>query len=79
MNRVYKYVCIAVVSVLLLGMGASLFTGDASIRPGLTLSGLLDGSYFRAYQQYYADTFAARNLMAEDFADLEAFYDFGEK
>lgn len=78
MNRIYRGMCIALVAVLLLAAFASLFTGDAEIRPELTISSLLDGSWFGEYQAYYAHTFATRDLMEEDFLDLEGWLNFGE-
>lgn len=45
-------------------------------RPALTLSGLIDGSYFNAYREYYADTFPGRESLMEDNTKLNNFYYF---
>lgn len=45
-------------------------------RPKLTLSGLLDGNYFIAYREYYADTFPGREGLMEKNTTLNAFYYF---
>lgn len=79
MNLVYKRICIAILAALMLVMIAALFVTDAQSRPVMTVSGILDGSYFRNYQRNYTDTFPTSKWMQDDFADLEAFYNFGEE
>lgn len=45
-------------------------------RPKMTVSGLLDGSYFDKYREYYADTFPNRETLMESNTTLNAFYYF---
>ena len=45
-------------------------------QPKLTVSGLLDGSYFDKYREYYADTFPNRETLMESNTTLNAFYYF---
>ena len=44
--------------------------------PKLTISGLLDGSFFNEYREYFADTFPGRENLMEDNISLNAFYYF---
>ena len=79
MNRIYKWMCMAVVAVLLLVAVLAIFTGDGEIRPVWDISHVLEGSWFRDYQTYFAETFPGRKLMGNVVAKLEAFYNFGEE
>lgn len=45
-------------------------------RPKLTISGLIDGNYFIAYREYFADTFPGREGLLESNKRLNAFYYF---
>ncbi len=46
-------------------------------KPKLTISGLLDGNYFNAYREYYADTFPNRETLMDSNTTLNGFYYFG--
>lgn len=45
--------------------------------PKLTISGLIDGSYFNSYREYYADTFPNRETLMNTNTTLNGFYYFG--
>ena len=46
-------------------------------KPALTISGLLDGTYFNKYREYYADTFPNRETLMDSNTTLNGFYYFG--
>ena len=46
-------------------------------RPKMTISGLIDGSYFNSYREYYADTFPNRETLMDTNTTLNGFYYFG--
>ena len=46
-------------------------------RPKMTISGLIDGSYFNSYREYYADTFPNRETLMNTNTMLNGFYYFG--
>lgn len=86
MKRIYSALCgFMLLFMLLVGL-ISTFDKDATFsetekrtlktRPKLTISGLLDGSYFNSYREYYADTFPGRESLLEDNTSLNAFYFF---
>lgn len=45
-------------------------------KPALTLSGLIDGTYFNSFREYYADTFPSREKLMESNTTLNNFYYF---
>ena len=84
MKRIYTALsCFMLLFLLLMGL-ISTFDKDATFseserrqlktRPKLTISGLLDGNYFNAYREYYADTFPGRESLMEDNRSLNSFY-----
>ena len=86
MKRIYTALSVFVlVFTLLMGL-ISTFDKDATYseserrplqtKPELTLSGLLDGTYFNAYREYYADTFPGREGLMESNKTLNNFYYF---
>lgn len=86
MKRIYSALSgFILVFFLLVGL-FSTFDKDATFsesenrqlktRPKLTLSGLLDGNYFIAYREYYADTFPGRESLMEKNQTLNMFYYF---
>ena len=79
MNRIYKWMCMSVVAVMLLVAVLAMFTGDPAIRPEWDISHVLEGSWFRDYQTYFAETFPGRKLMGKGIAKLESFYNYGEE
>ena len=46
-------------------------------KPKMTISGLLDGTYFNDYRAYYADTFPNREALMNSNTTLNGFYYFG--
>lgn len=89
MKRIYAGLCAAFVLILLAIGLISTFDKDATFseserrqlktRPSLTVSGLLDGSYFEDYRAYFADTFPSREKLMSSNTELNAFYYFGGK
>lgn len=87
MKKLYTGLCGTLLAVLLLVGLISGFDKDPwysekeqrslAAMPELTLSGLLDGSFYRNLQIYYADTFPGRENMLETLDKLESFYTFG--
>lgn len=86
MKRIYTALsCVLLLFLLLVGL-ISTFDKDATFsesenrqlktRPKLTLSGLLDGNYFNAYREYFADTFPGREALMEKNKTLNMFYYF---
>ena len=86
MKRIYSALC-GVMFVFLMLMGLiSTFDKDPTFsesekrqlktRPKLTISGLLDGNYFNAYREYFADTFPGREGLMKKNTSLNSFYYF---
>ena len=46
-------------------------------RPKMTISGLIDGTYFNDYREYFADTFPNRETLMKSNTSLNGFYYFG--
>ena len=87
MKRIYTALSgFLLVFLLLVGM-ISTFDKDATFsesekrqlksRPKLTFSGLIDGTYFNEYREYFADTFPNRETLMESNVTLNGFYYFG--
>lgn len=87
MKRIYIGLCAALL-LLLTAVGLiSTFDKDAThseserrnlkTRPKITISALLDGSYFEDYRAYFADTFPNREKLMESNTEMNAFYYFG--
>lgn len=86
MKRIYTALCGFILLFFLLVGLISTFDQDATYsesekrslktKPELTISGLLDGSYFNAYREYYADTFPGRESLMEGNRTLNNFYYF---
>ena len=87
MKRIYTALsCFLLLFLLLVGL-ISTFDKDATYseaekrqlktRPKLTVSGLLDGSYFNEYREYFADTFPNRETLMKSNTTLNGFYYFG--
>ncbi len=79
MNRIYKSLCICILTVLLLTLLLMLFTYDGGQKPTLTLSSFLDGSFFEELQLSFADAFPGGEAMERAYGRLEEFYRFGEQ
>lgn len=77
MNRLYKTMCAAVLTAMLLMLAFAVFDRGQAEKPELSISSLVDGSFFREFQLYFADTFPAGEWMQDDYAQLEEFYRFG--
>lgn len=86
MKRIYTALCgFMLVFLMLMGL-ISTFDKDATFseserrplktRPDLTISGLLDGTYFISYREYYADTFPGREGLMKSNTTLNNFYYF---
>ena len=87
MKRIYTALsCFFLAFVMLVGL-ISTFDQDATYsesekrqlksRPKLTVSGLLDGTYFNNYREYFADTFPNRETLMDSNVTLNGFYYFG--
>lgn len=86
MRRIYAAFCGVLLAVLLLIGLISAFDKDEwysdkqqrslQTKPELTVSGLLDGSYYDSWCSYYADTFPSREDMLDTFEKMEGFYTF---
>ena len=87
MKRIYTALSAFFLLFLLLVGLISTFDKDATYseaekrqlktRPALTFSGLLDGTYFNLYREYYADTFPNRETLMKSNTTLNGFYYFG--
>ena len=87
MKRIYSVLCgFMLLFALMVGL-ISTFDKDATFseaekrqlktKPALTISGLLDGTYFNKYREYYADTFPNRETLMDSNTTLNGFYYFG--
>lgn len=87
MKRIYSTLCgFMLLFALMVGL-ISTFDKDATFseaekrqlktKPALTVSGLLDGTYFNKYREYYADTFPNRETLMDSNTTLNGFYYFG--
>ncbi len=86
MKRIYTALCGVMLLFLLLVGLISTFDKDATFsesekrqlktRPKLTISALLDGTYFNEYREYYADTFPGREKLMKKNTTLNHFYYF---
>ena len=86
MKRIYTALCGFMLLFLLLVGLFSTFDKDATFseserrqlktKPELTISSLLDGTYFNSYREYYADTFPGREGLLDDNKTLNTFYYF---
>ena len=87
MKRIYTALSGFLLVFLLLVGFISTFDKDATFsesekrqlktRPKLTVSGLIDGTYFNEYRAYFADTFPNRETLMESNVTLNGFYYFG--
>lgn len=87
MKKIYSGLCAAILFALIVIGLISTFDKDATYseserrqlktRPKLTVSALLDGSYFDDYRAYFADTFPNRENLMNSNTQLNAFYYFG--
>lgn len=86
MKRIYTALCGFMLLFLLLMGLISTFDRDATFseserrqlktKPELTISSLLDGTYFVSYREYYADTFPGREGLLDNNKSLNGFYYF---
>ena len=77
MNRIYKGICMAMLAVLLLVFVICIFDGDddrsrlenreLKQKPELSFSAILDGSFFRDYERYFADQFPGREGLLDNY------------
>ena len=84
MAKIYQVICGLMVLVLLAVGTISLLDRDAEFSetegrnlnrfPEMTVSSLLDGSFLRELEIYYADTFPGRETMLESYRTLDGFY-----
>ena len=84
MKKIYSGLCAAILFALIVIGLISTFDKDATYseserrqlktRPKLTVSALLDGSYFDDYRAYFADTFPNRENLMNSNTQLNAFY-----
>ena len=83
MKRIYSALsAFLMLFVLLVGL-ISTFDEDATFsesekrqlktKPKLTVSGLIDGTYFNQYREYFADTFPNRETLMKAYEDPEAY------
>ena len=87
MRKIYTGLCATLLAVLLLVGLISSFDKDEwysdkeqrslATMPKLTVSGLLDGSFYENLQIYYSDTFPGRENMLDTFEIMDRFYTFG--
>jgi hypothetical protein len=78
MNKLSKILCAVLLARLLLSFAWSVLdkAPDSDSKAAFTVSSLLDGTSFRALEQYYADTYPNRDQILEKFDKLEEFYGF---
>ena len=87
MKRIYTILSVFfLLFAMLLGL-ISTFDKDATYsesekrklktRPKMTISGLIDGTYFNDYREYFADTFPNRETLMKSNTSLNGFYYFG--
>lgn len=75
MKRIYSVLTALVLGVLLIVGVVALFSPGASAKkPKLTLSGLLNGSYFSDYRTYYAGSFTDNQTLKNANTKLNGFY-----
>ena len=88
MKRIYMIAC-GLLALFLLVFGCiSLFDkdlifSDAEQRtlatfPGVTFTGVMNGSFFRNLEEYYADTVPGREAMAEGKSIVHDLFDFSD-
>lgn len=87
MKRIYMSLSAILLAILMLVGLVSIFDQDETYSeserralktaPRITFSGLLDGSYFSDFEDYYADTFPGRESLMADNSALNGFYYFG--
>ena len=87
MKRIYSALCgFLLLFTLLVGLISTFDTDEVfskvekrqlKTKPKLTISGLLDGSYYTKYREYYADTFPNRETLMNSNTTLNGFYYFG--
>ena len=75
MKRIYTALTGLVLGLLLIFGVVALFSpGTSAKKPSLTLSGLLNGSYFRDYRTYYAGSFSDNQTLKNANTKLNGFY-----
>ena len=84
MNRICKILCAVILARLLLSFLWATVAKDEVYcatenrtlreKPSITASGLLDGSYYRELELYYADAYPNRENVLEDFDWLKDIY-----
>lgn len=87
MKRIYTALSVFFLLFALLVGLISTFDKDATFseserrqlktKPKMTISGLIDGTYFNEYREYYADTFPNRETLMDTNTTLNGFYYFG--
>lgn len=86
MNKVYSIFCGLLILILLTLCCISLVDRDATFSefeqrdlktfPQITVSGLMNGSFFAQIQEYYGETFPGRESMVEDGGLYDFFFGF---
>jgi hypothetical protein len=76
MNRICKILCAVLLARLLLSFGWAIVAKDPEngVKPRLTVSGLLDGSYYSSLAQNYRDDYPNQEYILEDFEWLNRVY-----
>ena len=87
MNKLYKLLSLLLLAVIFAVGALSVFDTDATYSeserrklktaPDLTVSALLDGSFFSDFSTYFADTFPGREILMDANRRLNGFYYFG--
>lgn len=88
MNQIYRALCAVLLAILLLVMVVTCFdkdpdrseleNRDLKQKPDYSMEALLDGSYFRDFLLYFADTFPGREHMLDDYAILDPSFELTE-
>lgn len=77
MKRIYSILTALVLGVLLIfGLVALFSPADSSNKPAVTLSGLLNGSYYSDYRAYYSGSFFNNETLKNTNTKLNGFYHY---
>lgn len=79
MNKLCRWMCIALLALLLLGWLFGMFDSGVAEKPKLSLGGFLDGSWFSQFGDWYGRNFLGGETMDRAFEKLEDVYRTGEK
>ena len=81
MNRICKILCTVLLARLLLSFGWAVIAKDpeTAAKPQMTVSNVLDGSYYSNLEVYYRDAYPNRERVLEDFEWLKGIYGIREE